>query len=227
MDNISIILASASPRRSEIMNQVNLRFEVIPSDCNEVITSNIPEKIVEELCYQKAKDVFDKVDKEKVIVIGADTVVAHNGKVLGKPKSKDEAYAMIDNIQGDIHSVYTGVSMITKVRGDVKDKIDKKILELSKENQKYDDIYVGVKKGDTIIKVTFHVKTDVCVRKMTNKQISDYVSTKEPYDKAGGYGIQGLFAININSINGDYYNVVGLPISKLNEKLECFYELLR
>ena len=195
-----IILASASPRRSELLRQAGLEFIVIPSQGEEIITSTHPAEVVEELSLQKAQEVADRVLKEKeyavpqddggIVVIGADTVVAADHKILGKPADHKEAEAMIALLQGKVHQVYTGVTLI--------------VIDQNREMKTR----------------TFHECTDVDVYPMTEEEIKEYISTLEPYDKAGAYGIQGSFGIYIKGIHGCYYNVVGLPIARLVHELK-------
>ncbi len=187
-----IILASGSPRRKEILEQVGVEFTVITSDKEERITKIRPEEIVKELACEKALDVAGKI-KEKSIIIGADTMVAIDGQVLGKPKNPAEAKAMLQMLQGNRHQVYTGVSVVVKP-------------EKGPE-------YKGKKEEAKII--NFAEKTEVWVYPMKKAQIDRYIACGESYDKAGGYGIQGKFAVNIEKIEGDYYNIVGFPVSKL------------
>lgn len=181
-----IILASASPRRREILSKTGLEFEVQVSSCDENIDEQEPDKLVMKLSELKAKDVA--AQNPDAIVIGADTVVAHKGCVMGKPADKEEAVKMIKSFAGDVHQVYTGVTVI---------------VPLEKT-------------------YTYNVCTDVHVLPMTDKEIERYVETGEPMDKAGAYAIQGLFAPYISRIDGDYYNVVGLPISSLYSILKNY-----
>ena len=183
MGNKRIILASASPRRKEIMEQAGYKFEIQVSHKEEVYTATEPAEIVKELALLKASDIADKNEKESLVVIGADTVVAHDGKILGKPKTKEEAFEMIHGFQGGIHQVYTGVA----------------VLEFDGEgNQKISNEAV---------------RTDVYVNPMTEEEIWAYINRDNVLDKAGSYGIQSGFACHIEKIEGDYFNVVGLPIS--------------
>ena len=177
-----IILASASPRRREIMNQVGIRFEVIPSVGEEVITKTEPDSVVCELSAQKAAEILEKTEGATV-VLGADTIVAHNGRILGKPADAEDAKRMIRSFAGDTHEVFTGVTVL------VRDA------------------------DGTVKKNSFAVRTGVRVRAMSEAETDWYVATKEPLDKAGAYGIQGKFAPFIEGIDGDYYNVVGFPIA--------------
>lgn len=177
-----IILASASPRRREIMNQIGIRFEVMPSVGEEVITKAEPDKVVCELSAQKAAEILENTEGA-VVVLGADTIVAHNGRILGKPENAEDAKRMIASFAGDTHEVFTGVTIL------VRDA------------------------DGTVKKSSFAVRTGVRVRAMSKAEIDWYVATKEPLDKAGAYGIQGKFAPFIEGIDGDYYNVVGFPIA--------------
>ena len=200
-DKTKIILASQSPRRCELMKQAGFEFEIIKSDVDEKITKSIPSYIVKELSLQKADDVFNKLmshidfslmafEDLAFLVIGADTIVAKNEKIMGKPQNFEEAFSMIKSIQNSTHEVYTGVTLI---------KYD--------FNTKSKKIH------------SFFEATDVTLYPMTDLEISNYISTGDCYDKAGGYGIQGQFAVYVKGINGDYNNVVGLPIARLYHEL--------
>lgn len=184
-----IILASASPRRRELLGQVGIIPEVMPSHVEEVVTYTQPDQVVMELSAQKAEDVaamFLQKEAADLVVIGSDTVVAVDGEILGKPQDEEDAVRMISLIQGRTHQVYTGVTMIFGKGGE---------------------------------RVTFAEKTDVHVYPMTEAQIRRYVATKEPMDKAGAYGIQGYFAAHIQGISGDYNSVVGLPVGRVCQVL--------
>lgn len=183
MQKKKIILASASPRRRELMRQAGYEFEIQVSHKEEIYTSETPDEIVKELALLKAKDIAGQNDAKDLVVIGADTVVAYQGAILGKPESKEEAFAMIQSFQGDKHQVYTGVAILD-----------------------YD-----VNGHETV--VNHAVKTDVYVNSMTDDEIWKYIESDNVMDKAGSYGIQSGFAIHIEKIEGDYFNVVGLPIS--------------
>lgn len=191
-----LILASQSPRRKELLKMLGLEFEIKVSDCEEIITDNEPKKVTMELARQKAMAVASDLNKQKneemVVVIGADTVVAVGDEILGKPKDKDDARRMIDKISGTGHQVYTGVALVL------------------------------VKNGQIDCISQFYEKTEVEVAKMSETEIEDYIGTAEPYDKAGGYGIQGTFGKFVKGIRGDYNNVVGLPVCRLyNELKNC------
>lgn len=190
-----IILASASPRRKELMEMAGYEFEIQVSHKEEVYTSTEPEEIVKELALLKAKDIAEQQKQENLIVIGADTVVAHKGAILGKPSSKEEAFAMIQGFQGDVHQVYTGVAIIS-----------------------YDA------KGNEKI-INHAVRTDVYVNEISDEEIRAYIERDSVMDKAGSYGIQSGFSIHIEKIEGDYFNVVGLPISYIYEELKKVAEV--
>ena len=120
IQKLTVVLASASPRRTELLEQGNIKHVVMPSHCEEVITSQVPSQVVEELSAQKAEDVYQQYEKKNAgdfLVIGSDTVVAADGKILGKPKDKEEAYQMISMLQGKAHQVYTGVTLLIKKDG--------------------------------------------------------------------------------------------------------------
>ena len=141
MEKRKIILASASPRRREIMTQAGYEFEVLVSHKEEFYTSTRPDEIVKELALLKANDIASQLEQKIVVIIGADTVVAYDEKILGKPKIKEEAFEMIHNFQGDKHQVYTGVAII-----EVDDQGNKKVTNEA-------------------------VKTDVYVNEMTEEEI--------------------------------------------------------
>lgn len=190
-----IILASASPRRRELLEQAGYEFEIQVSHKEEVYTSETPDEIVKELALLKAKDIAMQNERQNLIVIGADTVVAHKGLILGKPQSEEEAFEMIRGFQGQKHQVYTGVAIIS-----------------------YDE------QGREAI-INHAVKTDVYVNDMTDDEIWNYIHRDHVLDKAGSYGIQSGFAIYIEKIEGDYFNVVGLPISYIYDQLKKMEEV--
>lgn len=182
-----IILASQSPRRRELMEMLGLPFEVMVSEAEEKITGTDPAVVTEELSARKAAAVAAEI--QEGIVIGADTVVALQGRILGKPADRAGAEAMIRSLQGQSHMVYTGVTLIRKRDGHTKAR-------------------------------TFSEGTRVHVAAMSDSEIQAYLDTDEPYDKAGAYGIQGIFGKHIAGIEGDFYNVVGLPVHRLYQELK-------
>lgn len=190
-----IILGSASPRRRELLEQIGVEFEVKVSSKEEVYHSLEPASIVKELALMKAENVAEELEAEDtqekdLIVIGADTVVVLDGKILGKPKDEADADQMLKALQGRAHEVYTGAAFLTYGRNGEKEVCN------------------------------YAVGTRVYVNPMTETEIRAYIATGEPADKAGAYGIQGRFAAYIEKIEGDYYNVVGLPVSRVYETLK-------
>ena len=186
-----IILGSASPRRKEaFIHRSGFRFEVRVSNKEEVYTNTVPKEIVKELALMKAENVASEIQARNVIVIGADTIVVHEEQILGKPKDEQEAFEMIRSLQGDTHQVYTGVA----------------VLDFDKNGEK------------TVI--SHAVETKVSVNPMSTEEIQKYIESKEPMDKAGAYGIQGRFSAFIEKIEGDYFNVVGLPVSYVYQVLK-------
>ncbi len=184
-----VVLASGSPRRKELLEQMGVSFEIKTSQKEEVITSTNPEEVVKELSRMKAEDVAEGI-LEPAIILGADTVVAHNGRILGKPKDKEDAVQMISSFAGQEHYVYTGVCIIIK-EADGEKKV-----------------------------ISFAECTKVIVYPMTEQEILNYVESGECNDKAGSYAIQGLFAPYIKGIEGDYYNIVGFPIAGIYQRLK-------
>jgi septum formation protein len=183
-----IVLASASPRRKELLGQIGLQFDVEPTDYDEETTSaSEPHEMAMELSLGKAKSAARK--HRKSLIIAADTLVVLGDSVVGKPHTNAQAREMLRALSGRTHSVITGFSILDTETG--------KVLSRS-------------------------VETKVHMRKLTLKEIDSYVRTKEPLDKAGGYAIQGRGVVLVDRIEGDYSNVVGLPLSALAESLGEF-----
>lgn len=200
--SLRVVLASASPRRKELLEQIGIEPIVIPSEVKEEISSEEPSEVIMELSRQKAewtkgryeeqsKEVKDETrgKEEEIIVLGADTVVYSEGKILGKPQGEHQAVEMLRELQGKSHFVYTGVTLIR-----------------------------GSKKR------TFFEQTEVKVYPMTDEEIQEYIACKESFDKAGAYGIQGRFAAYIEGIRGSYTNVVGLPVGRVYQELKRLME---
>ena len=185
---MDIILASQSPRRKELLGQMGLRgFKITSPEVDETVEEHMPPaQVVEELSRRKALAVAGHADPDDLI-IAADTVVALEGAVLGKPADQRDAFAMLSALSGNRHYVYTGLTVI---------------------------------QGDQV--VTQHECTTVTFRELEPEEISHYIATGEPIDKAGAYGIQGLGAMLVSGIEGDYFNVVGLPIFRLSRILAGF-----
>ena len=182
-DKLKVILASGSPRRREILEQVGVVFEVRQSEVEEVTTQTEPPEVVKELSHQKAWAVATQCG-EDVLVIGADTIVACGDTILGKPRDDAHAKEMLRQLQGNSHHVYTGVTLVLKRNGQTES-------------------------------ISFAEDTMVSIAPMDDAQMDAYLTTGEHRDKAGAYAVQGRFAIYVQGLDGDYYNVVGLPISRL------------
>lgn len=181
---MAVILASASPRRKELLSYITEEFTIKVSDADESCDpSASPEEIVKALARIKGEAVHSLYPSDTVI--SADTVVVLGKDILGKPHSSEEAFLMLKSLSGKTHSVYTGVFIIH-----------------------------GEKE------FSFAEKTDVTFCELSDDEINRYIASGEPFDKAGAYGIQGKGSTMISSINGDYYNVMGLPVAKLNRVLK-------
>ncbi len=192
-----IVLASQSPRRQDLLKQVGINFRVITSSCDESYADGLgPKEIVAQLSSRKADNVFDKVLSEdsdstsdKIAVIAADTIVALDNEILGKPKDRADAFRMLKALSGRSHSVYTGVTIIYATLGKVTAE-------------------------------SFVSQAEVKFFDLTDDEIDAYISTWEPMDKAGAYGIQEKGAALVESIAGDYYTIVGLPVAKVYRSLK-------
>lgn len=201
---MKIVLASASPRRRELLSSLGVDYTVLASGVEEKVTETEPYKVVEQLSAQKAGDVLQKLltaagenpdapiwdGGGDLLVIGADTIVALDGRILGKPADEGDAAKMLRLLSDRGHQVYTGVTLYHHSQG--------KTLQR-----------------------TFHECTQVHFFPMAEEEINWYISTGEPMDKAGAYGIQGLGSRFVRAIEGDYSNVVGLPVSRLYQELKA------
>ncbi|WP_085521125.1 Maf family protein [Tuberibacillus sp. Marseille-P3662] len=188
----TLILASSSPRRRELIHTLGLDVHIIENDVDETISEHLsPASVAKTLALRKARQAYeDWPDKDAgAVVIGSDTVVALDDQILGKPADDTDACHMIGQLAGRKHEVYTAIAVIR--------------LDDGKE-------YVS------------HLKTDVYMKPLSPERIKRYVATGESMDKAGAYGIQGLGSILVDRIDGDYFNVVGLPLSLLVELLKMF-----
>lgn len=185
---MNIILASQSPRRKELLERMGIRsFKTISPDIDERAFDGLsPAELVETLSREKSRAVAERAGDEDII-IAADTVVALDGAILGKPEDETDAFKMLTLLSGVRHQVYTGVT---------------------------------VRRGGEC--VTEHEVTDVSFRELSEEEIERYISTGEPMDKAGAYGIQGYGALLVEGISGDYYNVMGLPVCRLGRILARF-----
>lgn len=192
--NVPIILASQSPRRAHLLNQLGLEFSVQPSSIvEEIDPSATSAENVRRLSLHKAEEVAGRV--RTGMVIGSDTIVVIDGKVLGKPRSVEDAEAMLRLLSGRTHTVFTGFALV--------DAATKKS-------------YID------------HAATEVTFRDLDQREISEYVASGSPMDKAGSYGIQDDFgAVFVERISGDYYTVVGFPLSKFYTAFISFARELR
>ena len=176
-----IILASTSPRRKELLSQIGLDFEIMPSDYVEDMTRRMSNaRLAKTLAYGKAKDIADKL--KEGIVIGSDTFIVLDGQRIGKPKDEADAKRILETLSGRWLSVYSGIAVI-----DVKNKRE----------------------------IVDHELTKIKFKPLSQEEITDYLDTKEPLDKAGAYALQGRGAIFVERINGCYSNVIGLPLHRL------------
>lgn len=185
-----IVLASSSPRRQELLRLLQLPFVISASGADEDYDPDWPPgKIVEILATRKAQAVSDKLEKADQIIIGSDTLVFCEGKVLGKPLDHDDAFQMLRLLSGNRHEVYTGVACLQQWTGEL---------------------------------TVRHRVTSVHMKSLNDAKIERYIATGEPNDKAGAYAIQGLGSAFIESIEGCYFNVVGLPLSLLSDMLAVY-----
>lgn len=184
---MNLILASASPRRRELLAQMGLTFQVRAADIDEHMDRSLPPgQLVETISAEKARAAAETAGPDSLI-LAADTVVAWNGRVLGKPEDEAQAAEMLALLSGRTHQVYTGFTL---------------------------------RRGEQI--ETRSQMTQVTFRPLTQAEIAAYVATGEPMDKAGAYGIQGLGSLLVESIQGDYFNVMGLPVCLLGQTLAHF-----
>lgn len=188
-ENLRVILASGSPRRKELLSKLGIKFEIIVSDADETLNKNLSiEEQAKQLACKKAKSIFENIKGNK-IVIGADTMVFKEDIVYGKPKDREDAIKMLNDLQDSMHKVITGLCVLVENNGEIKEYLDYDISE-------------------------------VYVKSMSSEEIIDWIEIGKPYDKAGGYAIQQEFMKFIEKINGNYENIVGLPISKLYDILK-------
>ena len=181
-----IILASASPRRKELLTLAGVNFTVEVADADETLEDGVtPDEAVKQLAEIKARAVFEQ--HADSIVIGADTVVAVDDKILGKPKNYEEANEMLNLLSGRKHFVFTGVCLMSQEKTTV-----------------------------------FCQKTAVEFYPLSQNEIDEYIASNDCYDKAGGYGIQTNGCVLVKGIEGDYFNVVGLPVAETVRALKEF-----
>lgn len=187
-----MILASQSPRRKELLSLITEDFRIIPAKGEELLPEGIsPKDAVILLAKQKAEEIYSEYKNE--VILAADTVVAINGQILGKPADEKDAADMLRMLSGTTHSVFTGVCIITE-NGELH---------------------------------TFADETTVQFHPLSEEDITDYVASGEPMDKAGAYGIQDRGALLVKGINGDYYNVMGLPVGRIYNEYKPMWDKLR
>ncbi len=192
MDDVRIILASGSPRRTELLRTAGIAHEVVVSGADEDVQEENPARLVELLSARKAEEVYERMEQEvsgDLVVIGADTVVASDEKILGKPEDEEDARRMLRMLSGRSHHVYTGVTLCGRI-------------------------------GSVRREVSFSEESAVHVAQLTKEEINAYIDSGEPMDKAGAYGIQGAFMKYVSRIEGDYFNIVGLPVSHVYQELK-------
>jgi septum formation protein len=192
MNGMKLILASSSPRRQELIRLLGLEVDVVPSDAEEDVNEDwTPAMIVERLSLRKAKAVAARLAKgEEGIIVGSDTIVVLDGRVLGKPTDEADAEAMLSALQGREHQVYSGVALVDALTGR---------------------------------SAVAHRATRVWMKAMDEARVRRYIATGEPRDKAGAYAIQGIGAMLVERMEGDYFNVVGLPVSLVADLLESSF----
>lgn len=191
---MKFILASKSPRRRELLTNIGMKFDILESSADESSISKdiAPHLYVQELAMLKSSSVASLVGKG-FLVIGADTVVVHNDKIIGKPKDFEEAFSMLSSFSASSHKVYSGIS---------------------------------VTDSTTARTVTDYAMTEVFFNDISPKEITDYINTYKPFDKAGAYGIQEYASLFVEKIHGDFFNVVGLPLSKLYTLLKKEFDVI-
>lgn len=188
-----IVLASASPRRKDLLENLGIKFKIVVASCDETIDDGIgPGDAVMLLSLKKAAAAGKAIEGENALVIGADTVVVFENEILTKPKDEEDAFNMLKKLSGKVHSVMTGITV------------------LRTSDAKCETVYE---------------ETKVSFKKITDEEIKSYIKTFEPMDKAGSYGIQGIGSMFIEKIEGDYFNVVGLPVCRLCDLLKNEFNL--
>ena len=193
------ILASASPRRKQLLEQIGLNFDIVPSNAEEVISKTLPSEVVVELSQLKCMDIATQIEQGIItlnepdndsVVIGADTIVSIKNRILGKPIDAEDAYLTLKSLSSQCHSVFTGVTL------------------------------AFIRQQSIVKQMSFYEETKVFMKELSDSLIQSYIASGECFDKAGSYGIQGLGCILVEHIEGDYNNVVGLPVSRLYDVLQ-------
>ena len=206
---MKLVLASGSQRRRELLTMCGYDYEIIVSNADETIDENDPESFVRALSFRKAKDVFDRLfaaGRRDFAVIGSDTVVALQKEgeikpaIIGKPKDAEDAVRILSMLSGKTHRVFTGVSVIA----DIPDENAAAQCSIQEKAE--------IQTECSITEVTFET--------LSPDEITDYVNSGDPLDKAGSYGIQGPFGMFVREIRGNYFTVIGMPIPVLYKMLK-------
>lgn len=203
LEDLTVILASGSPRRKQLLEEAGVAFSVRTSEVDETLEPDLlrnPEEAVKKLAERKAGVVVQEVLNENFqgmgVILGADTMVVLDGVIFGKPKTASEAVGMLRKLSGRTHQVMTAVSLWCVAAPEV------------------ENVSIGFR--------TFVETSHVTFKQLDDEAIKDYVASGEPYDKAGGYGIQGMAGDFVERLDGDFNNVMGLPVDRL---LEIFPDL--
>lgn len=218
---MKLVLASGSQRRRELLTMCGYDYEIIVSNADETIDENDPESFVRALSFRKAKDVFDRLfaaGRRDFAVIGSDTVVAFqkDGEakpvIIGKPKDAEDAVRILSMLSGKTHRVFTGVSVIA----DISDENAAAQCSIRKKEEIQTECSIREKAE---IQTEYSI-TEVTFETLSPDEITDYVNSGDPLDKAGSYGIQGPFGMFVREIRGNYFTVIGMPIPVLYKMLK-------
>ena len=218
---MKLVLASGSQRRRELLTMCGYDYEIIVSNADETIDENDPESFVRALSFRKAKDVFDRLfaaGRRDFAVIGSDTVVAFQKDggtkpvIIGKPKDAKDAVRILSMLSGKTHRVFTGVSVIA----DIPDENAAAQCSIRKKEEIQTECSI---QGKAEIQTECSI-TEVTFETLSPDEITDYVNSGDPLDKAGSYGIQGPFGMFVREIRGNYFTVIGMPIPVLYKMLK-------
>ena len=218
---MKLVLASGSQRRRELLTMCGYDYEIIVSNADETIDENDPESFVRALSFRKAKEVFDRLfaaGRRDFAVIGSDTVVAFQKEggtkpvIIGKPKDAEDAVRILSMLSGKTHRVFTGVSVIA----DIPDENAAAQCSIRKKAEIQTECSIQEKAE---IQTECSI-TEVTFETLSPDEITDYVNSGDPLDKAGSYGIQGPFGMFVREIRGNYFTVIGMPIPVLYKMLK-------
>ena len=247
----TLILASSSPRRQELIRRLGLPVRVVPSHADETVETNDPREIVEQLSLRKAEAVAGRLPEgERTgIIVGSDTIVVLGGQVLGKPRDDKHAAEMLQSLQGRSHEVYSGVALIDLEDGRKRVSSSRTVVRMKPVSPEQIERYIKTgepadKAGDYVTTmhlgdiglyrviskspsgepeiIVGHTVSKVTFRPMSDEEIWAYVKTGDPLDKAGAYGVQGIGSVFIEKIEGDFYSIMGLPLNLLYQMLLMF-----